>query len=457
LFSLSRTRPWLAALLWLVLLLAGAARFGLLSTDEPRYAAVGQAMAATGDWVTPRLWGKPWFEKPPLIYWMTALAFRAGLEQESAPRTPVALASVALLTFLFFETRRNYGERAAWFVSALLATSAGWLAYSRIAVTDLPMAACFTAAWLVALRPGVRSACVAGVFLGLAVLAKALVPLVLFLPVAWLMRRRLRDLAALAASSAAVALPWFVLCYTRNGMPFLNDLIWKQHFSRFATSALQHVQPWWYYLPVLLGGLFPWTPLLALAGLRRLYEDATLRLAGAIALFGFVFFSAARNKLPGYLLPLLPAVALLVGVGLDRATRKAAALALGASGLLLALLGWIPSAIGPGVAGGISHVGFYVPLWAWAVAAPCATAAFAAAWTNRREWSATVIVSVFLAAYLAFLWRGLPELDRTVSARLLWRNQVRQMISPCVSNLPRELEYSLYYYAGGPVPACPER
>ncbi len=454
-FSLSRTRPWLAALLWLVLLLAGAGRFGLLSTDEPRYAAIGQSMATTGDWVTPKLWGKPWFEKPPLIYWMTALAFRAGLGQETAPRTPVALLSVALLTFLFFETRRSYGERAAWFVSVLLATSAGWLAYSRIAVTDLPMAACFTVAWLVALRPGVRAACVAGAFLGLAVLAKALVPLVLFLPVAWFMRRRLRNLAALAGCSAAVGLPWFVLCYARNGMPFLDDLIWKQHFARFATAALQHVQPWWYYFPVLLGGLFPWTPLLALAGVRRLYEETMLRLAGAIALFGFVFFSSARNKLPGYLLPLLPAVALLIGVGLDRATRKAASVTLAASGLLLALLGWIASAIGPGVAGGLTHVGFHVPLWAWAAAVASAAAAFAAAWGNRREWAAALIVSVFLAAYLAFLWRGLPELDRTVSARSLWRDHVREMVSPCVSNLPRELEYGLSYYAGGPVPACP--
>jgi 4-amino-4-deoxy-L-arabinose transferase-like glycosyltransferase len=457
LFSLSRLRPWLAALLWLLLLLAGASRFGLVSTDEPRYAAIGQAMAATGDWITPKLWGKPWFEKPPLLYWMTALGFRLGLGEETAPRIPVAVVSVALLTFLFFETRRSYGERAAWFVSIMLATSAGWLAYSRIAVTDLPMAACFTVAWLMALRPGVRAACAAGAFLGLAVLAKALVPLVLFLPVAWSLRRRPGDLAALAGCSALVALPWFALCYARNGPPLLDDLIWKQHFARFATSALQHVQPWWYYIPVLLGGLFPWTPLLALAGMKRLYEDSKLRSAGMIALFGFVFFSAARNKLPGYLLPLLPALALLVGTGLDRATRKASAVALGASGLLLALLGWIASAIGPGLASGITHVRFHVPFWASVAAAGCATVAFAAAWANRREWSMAVIVVVFLAAYLAFLWRGLPELDRTISARLLWRNQVRTMVSPCVSNLPRELEYGLFYYAGGPVPVCPER
>src|SRR5947207_5372847 len=79
---------------------------GLLGPDEPRYAAIGREMARSGDWITPRLWGEPWFEKPPLLYWMTGTAFRLGLGEELAPRLPVALMSVAFLIFFYWVMSR---------------------------------------------------------------------------------------------------------------------------------------------------------------------------------------------------------------------------------------------------------------------------------------------------------------------------------------------------------------
>ncbi len=453
--SAARLRSWLALTVFLLALLFGVSHWGLFSTDEPRYAAIGRAMAATGDWITPKLWGQPWFEKPPLLYWMTAVGFRAGLGEETAPRVPVALVSAGLLAFLFLETRREYGERAAWFAAGMLATSAGWLAYSRVAVTDLPMAACFTAAWMLAARPGRRPACAAGALLALAVLAKALVPLVLFVPAAWHMRRRAADLFALAGCCAIVALPWFALCFARNGMPFLDDLIWKQHFARFATGALQHVQPWWFYVPVLLAGFFPWTPVLALAGGRGLYGDARLRLSAGIVVFGFVFFSIARNKLPGYLLPLMPAAALVAGVALDRAGRSAAAVALSMSALLLALLVWLRSALRPALESGLTHVSFHVPAWAWVAAGVCAAAAAALSWANRRSWAAGMIATAVLASFFVFLRWDLPEIDRAASGRWLWVHQLSRMKSPCLSNVSRGIRYGAEYYAGRQLPPCP--
>jgi len=87
----------------------GLTRTGLLGPDEPRYAAIGRAMAATGDWITPLLWGAPWFEKPALLYWMTAAGFKAGLGVDLAPRLPVAIASVAFLVYFFVVMRREFG------------------------------------------------------------------------------------------------------------------------------------------------------------------------------------------------------------------------------------------------------------------------------------------------------------------------------------------------------------
>jgi 4-amino-4-deoxy-L-arabinose transferase-like glycosyltransferase len=130
----------------------GLTATGLLGPDEPRYAALGREMARSGDWVTPRLWGEPWFEKPALIYWMTGLGFRAGLGEDLAPRLPVALMSVAFLLAYAVLLKREFGTRPALTATALLGTSAAWLALSHVGVTDLPLAATFSAAMLLGMR-----------------------------------------------------------------------------------------------------------------------------------------------------------------------------------------------------------------------------------------------------------------------------------------------------------------
>src|ERR1700694_2511151 len=111
-------------LAWLVLPLAFFLYFyhlnaaGLVGPDEPRYAAIGREMARSGDWVTPRLWGDPWFEKPALLYWMIGTPFRAGLSEDLAPRLPVALVSAAFLIFFYWVMRREFGDRPAAFATA---------------------------------------------------------------------------------------------------------------------------------------------------------------------------------------------------------------------------------------------------------------------------------------------------------------------------------------------------
>ncbi len=159
---------------------------GMYSADEPRYADIGRAMAQSGDWITPRLWGAPWFEKPALLYWMTASGFKLGLGTDLAPRLPVALLSVAFLAFFWWRLGQVFDESLANCSVAILATTAGWLAYSHVAVTDLPLTAFFSMAVLFSLpqtgsgaRPSRTAAAAA---FGLAMLTKSLPPLVLFLP-----------------------------------------------------------------------------------------------------------------------------------------------------------------------------------------------------------------------------------------------------------------------------------
>ncbi|HYP06955.1 MAG TPA: hypothetical protein VER03_12050, partial [Bryobacteraceae bacterium] len=343
----------------------------------------------------------------------------------------------------------------ALYASGILATSAGWLAYSHVAVTDLPLAATFSAALLLCL-PWVRSGgrrglFVAGILLGLAVLAKGLVPLVLIAPLLWIAGRRWPNLLILAGATLAVALPWYVLCYLRNGDAFIDEFFWKHHFSRFSTTDLLHEQPWWFYVPVLVGLTFPWSPMLVLA--PHWPQDNRRKLLLMVVGFGFVFFSAATNKLPGYLLPLLPPLAAILGVRLAEATRVRALLGSCAALLLLTPLvaGTLPDAL----AHGLSSV--QIGASSWLAMLPIAALGGLTLWFAGREGRTLAVATVVFTATLGVIymkWSMFPELDRAVSARPLWRQIEAEPESYCEGDLHRAIRYGLAYYAGKPLPPC---
>jgi 4-amino-4-deoxy-L-arabinose transferase-like glycosyltransferase len=445
-----------AAPIVFLLFFYGLTTAGLLSADEPRYAAIGLEMASSGDWITPRLWGEPWFEKPPLLYWLIALGFKAGLSEDLAPRLPIALLSAGFILLFFHQIRREFGERAALYATAILATSAGWLAYSHVAVTDIPLATTFSAALLLCL-PWVRSGgrrglLVAGILLGLAMLAKGLVPLVLIAPLLWIAGRRWPNLLILAGAALAVATPWFVLCYLRNGDAFVDEFIWKHHFGRFFSDELQHVQPWWFYIPVLIGLLFPWCPMLAIA--PHYTQDNRRKLLLAVAGFGFVFFSAAANKLPGYLLPLLPPLAAVIGVRLTEISRST--VLIGSSATLLLLTPVVAGVLPQALASGLSTVES-IAVSNWLAMVPLALLAGAATWFAARERRTHAIVTVIISTTLAVVymkWTMFPELDRVVSARPIWQTIRQQPEQFCEGDLNRSLRYGLAYYNRKPLESC---
>jgi 4-amino-4-deoxy-L-arabinose transferase-like glycosyltransferase len=438
------------------LYLADLNGMGLVGPDEPRYADVGRAMAQSGDWVTPRLWGKPWFEKPALLYWMTALGFRFGLGPDLAPRLPVAVLSLAFLTFFWWRLRLEWDTRVASCAAAMLATSAGWLTYSHVAVTDLPLAVFFSAAVLFALpwaagREYSWEITASAACLGLAVLAKGLVPLILFLPVLVLApaprKRRLSEWfgPGPVLAFAVCALPWYVLCYVRNGNEFPQVFFVQQQFTRFSSAALQHVQPWWFYIPVLLLLLYPWFPILVLVR-HESVRDPRLRVFTAIAGFGFLFFSASLNKLPGYLLPLLPAVSVVMATSLARAPRPAMALI-----APLALLGALP--IAAGLAPAALARGFRAAQIPWAdltLALIAAAASGTAIALTSRARAFPIAVVGAAAAFLWFQRAAFPAFDIAASARPVWAAKH----PVCAPDGPRALLYGLYYYSGQELTNC---
>jgi 4-amino-4-deoxy-L-arabinose transferase-like glycosyltransferase len=435
------------------LYLADLTGMGMYGPDEPRYADVGRAMAASGDWVTPRLWGQPWFEKPALLYWMTATAFRFGLGPDLAPRLPVAVLSVLFLAFFWWRLSVEWDQRAASYATAMLATSAGWLMYSHVAVTDLPLAVFFSAAVLASLPwlargDGGVSLTAAAACLGLAMMAKGLVPLVLFLPVlamGWRgLRAWLRPGPLLAFSICA--LPWYILCTIRNGSEFLRVFLVEQQFERFGSASLQHVQPVWFYIPVFLVFLYPWFPVLVAlpTGIRH---DPRLRTLVAVVLFGFMFFSAAVNKLPGYLIPLMPAVFALLGLGLSRAKRPAlvvipAVILLGALPPMSGIVSRVLASHGSW-SGNVA----WVQVLFWLGAAGIVAAILARFGPQRAFGSGAALAGI---GFLWFQFATFPGLDAAASARPLFLANHPH----CAPEVSRDILYGLYYYSQRRISPC---
>jgi len=348
-----------ARLFWLILIIAtlylcyfhNLGAIGLVGPDEPRYAWIAREMHESGDWVTPRLYGKPWFEKPPLLYWGAALSFKLFGVSDAAARFPSALAALLATLAMAWLAWRVYGPWTARWLLLLLPTTVGMVGFSHAAATDMPFAATLTiamvfAAGILGLVPptglslhapnlswytttrsrDLVSLLFFGLFLGLATLAKGPAAIVLSGGgvLLWAaITRRWRDAICCLhpvaiASLCLTALPWYILCTLRNP-DFFRIFIIEHNFKRYLTPEFQHIQAFWFYVPVLLVAFAPWTLALvwsALFGALRAWpqrrpSDATL-LALCWALFCLLFFSISKSKLPGYILPAVPPIGLLL-------------------------------------------------------------------------------------------------------------------------------------------------
>jgi len=462
---------WLAIPLAFVLFLYRIDAFGLIGPDEPRYASIGRQMARSGDWITPRLWGAPWFEKPALLYWMTGAAFRLGLGPDLAPRLPVAFLSVAFLAFFWWIVRREFGCQAASLAVLILGTCGEWIGFSQVGTTDLPLAATFSAAMLLALpwiaRGETRLLPAAAALMGFAVLSKGLLPLVLAAPVVplvwWLGRAAAgsgKPLPALrhllrprvAAPFLLVALPWYLLCYLRNGPAFLLEFFWRQQFRRFTSGELQHGQPWWYYLPVLAAAVLPWSALFPLLCRRSFYRDWRRLLPLAWLLFGLVFFSLSRNKLGGYVLPLLPAAALLFALAIEEVPDARAWLA--ACALLLVAYPVAIPVLPAALAWGLSRAARPELQWFWLLPVLAAAAVWALAARGKRVAAVAAIAAGVSAGVFYARQSAAPLVDAAASSRGLWRQIQGRGGQVCIAGIGRDWVYGLNYYSEAPLPDC---
>jgi len=312
----------------------GIGYFGLVGADEPRYAQVAREMLARHDWITPTLSGKPWLEKPPLYYWQAILAYKIFGVSDWAARLPAAVDAVLMVAAVYWFLRRF---RPGFELDGALmtASAAGVIGFARAASMDMPLAAAFAIAllaWYVWHESGSRSYLAASyAFLGLAALAKGPVGPFLAAVVVGLYALARRELSIVTRSLwlpgiltfCAVTLPWYFAVQIRNP-EFFRVFILEHNLARFGTNLYHHPQPFWFYLPVALLALLPWTTV-AIAAVVDSVRDwlaqggempRSPRAWDAFLLMWLltpvVFFSFSRSKLPGYIEPALPAGTLLL-------------------------------------------------------------------------------------------------------------------------------------------------
>ena len=336
---------------------AGLGRPAITDSDEAFYAESAREMVESGDWITPHFNYAPRFEKPILYYWLTAGAYLIAGVGEASARFPSALAGLGLTLLTFAGARRWFDTPTGVLAGVITATSFGYVMMARQALPDLTLALLSTLTTWAALvawlddPPGasgrvqstgkrrcwlvVAAAAGAGAFLTKGPVGVA-VPALIVLPLlggevwsgrsAW--RARGSDVAIALLVFLALATPWFLSMTLVHGAGYLDRFFIEENLERFATARYNDPRPLWYYLPIVLGGMLPWSPFMMLwlpaigrfVARPRQIPTTELRLIWW-ALAPLLFFTVSAGKQPRYILPILPPLAILLARTIHRRLR----------------------------------------------------------------------------------------------------------------------------------------
>ncbi len=313
--------------------LLGLGRQAITDSDEAFYAEASREMVETGDWLTPHFNYTDRWQKPVLYYWLTSATYLVTGPTESAARFWSALSGVGLVLLAWYATRRMTGdEDTGWLAGAITATSYGYFAMARLGLPDLPLT------FFISL--GIWSALegrwvLAGTAAGLGFLMKGPVALVIpglvLLPIWWregtLRALRVRDLAMAALVCVAIAMPWYAAMTLEHGTAYLSSFFLGDNLERFATDRFNDPRPFWFYLPVVIGGMMPWAVYPLALAVRPVRDVLARRIrftadewrlliwAGAPLLF----YTLSIGKQPRYILPVLPPMAMLLARAMQTA------------------------------------------------------------------------------------------------------------------------------------------
>ncbi|MBU3563971.1 glycosyltransferase family 39 protein [Polynucleobacter sp. Tro8-14-1] len=382
----------------------------LIPSDEGRYAEIAREMLVTGDWITPRYNGYKYFEKPPLQAWATAAAFQAFGIGDWQARLWTALTGFLTILLVGFTGARIFNARAGWLAAVVLASSPMWIISGHFNSLDMGLSSFLVAALcslLLAQTSHNKNNCrnwmwACWIFMALATLSKGVIgvaiPAMVFIAYSistwdWKIWARLRLFSGTILFLAITA-PWFVLVAQRNP-EFLEFFFIHEHLQRFTQDDHSRTGPIYYFVPLLLIGLLPW--ILQVPGAfaqawserRREFSAGWLLVCWFAVIFAF--FSVSHSKLPGYIIPVFPALALIIGNRLDRLLGHTNTMALPwkLQTLCFAILGCVGffflDAIGKQARP--DEIEAYAQYTYWVIAALVALVSFSAyaAWQSKRN------------------------------------------------------------------------
>lgn len=297
---------------------------GLLEPDEGRYSEIPREMIESGDYVTPRLNGVLYFEKPVLHYWLTASAFSFFGQNEFASRFWPALLGVLGVLSTYVIGSKLYGKKSGLLAGTILSSSLLYYATAQINLTDMPLGAFVTLAmtgFVLALRGNRRWLILFYLAMGAAVLTKGLVGIVLpcgaiFMYIMWTRRWSIVTYSLYLPGIAlflAVTVPWFKAVCDANP-DFFHFFFIQEHFLRYTTRLHHRYEPFWYFIPILILATVPWTGFLVPSRKKSMEENDQTALMICWFVFVFLFFSASSSKLVPYMVPALPPLAILISV-----------------------------------------------------------------------------------------------------------------------------------------------
>ncbi|QWE02983.1 glycosyltransferase family 39 protein [Polynucleobacter sp. JS-JIR-II-b4] len=413
----------------------------LIPSDEGRYAEIAREMLFTGDWITPRYNGYKYFEKPPLQAWATAAAFQAFGIGDWQARLWTALTGFLTILLVGFTGARIFNPRAGWLAAVVLASSPMWIISGHLNSLDMGLSSFLVGALcslLLAQTSHNKINCrnwmwACWIFMALATLSKgvigAAIPAMVFIAYSistwdWKIWARLRLFSG-TIFFLAITAPWFVLVAQRNP-EFLEFFFIHEHLQRFTQDDHSRTGPIYYFVPLLLIGLLPWflqvPGAIAQAWSERRREFSAGWLLVCWFAVIFAFFSVSHSKLPGYIIPIFPALALIIGNRLDRLLGHTNTMALPwkLQTLCFAILGCIGffflDAIGKQARP--DEIEAYAQYTYWVIAAIVALVSFSAyaAWQSKRNGIQSIVsfaCGFFLCAIIA--GTGHETLGRAVS------------------------------------------
>jgi 4-amino-4-deoxy-L-arabinose transferase-like glycosyltransferase len=424
----------------------------LANPDEGRYSEIAREMAVSGDWVTPRLNGVPYFFKPPLQYWATAVSFKVFGFNEFAARLYVLLCGLLSLFMVGVAARRLLSPEAGWVAASMLAASPYFLAFCGIVTLDTGLMAWTTVAvcaFLIAQADGTadtarrRWMLLAWAGMALAILSKGLIGIVFPAAAIFLYCVLRRDFSLLArlewlrggALFFAMTVPWHVLAAHANA-DFVRFYFVHEHFERFLTKVHRREEPWWYFWPILFGGFLPWAAALVPAAFTHWRSPSDrfqwTQFAILWTLFITLFFSASRSKLPAYLLPVYPVFALVLATWW-MAARPAYLVRFMApvGGVILLCLPLVWGIPDRAKSEWLKAMYSAARPWIFGGALAAATGLLLGAWLTHkgRKPAALVAIVAGMALFIAGFAKGYGELSPRQSARDL-AAQLKPLITP---------------------------